>query len=395
MIKPIDLCAGVVRLRGPARWIAWGGCGAVSFRLLRPVGRLLGGKCSNPWTWGLVAAAVGTGVLAPAESQARAYMYGIRGGEIVEYNPELKTDPVVIGTVPQTNENGLAYEFSKVPGRLLERLWSWDSNSSSGGLIYYDRSSNATIGPVVSYSAMRSLVGESAGATIDTFNNAAFYSGSYWFIYPGTNNTFLTGTTSRLVKVSFKPGAGGLMEYAPYDGTPSGSSAWLLPRDFADASQLYGDIAINALTGELYGQPQNRFYKLNISSLVTSSSNPASISRISDGLYTSIKAVNPYMQLSFNSDYTTLYGYANPAQGGVGQGSAWYSINLDNGSLTNLNYFSANSDNINDLAGASETSDVPGPLPLLGLVAGFRASRRLRQRIQSSQRAGERVLPSI
>jgi hypothetical protein len=173
----------------------------------------------------------------------------------------------------------------------------------------------------------------SLGITSVPVYNASYYNNGFWFFKEGTNE---------LVKASLS-----------YSGVAPGTvptftstTSYTVAGAPNDGTNGFGDIAINVNTGILYAATSTGlFYSVDLNT------DPASG-------YTSIKAGgNISLQLSFNEDYSVLYGH------NYGSG-AWYTVDVATGNLTNLSYTTivpGTGAGFRDLGGASAIDVTPVP----------------------------------
>jgi hypothetical protein len=168
----------------------------------------------------------------------------------------------------------------------------------------------------------------SLGISSSLVYNASYYNDGFWFFKEATNE---------LVKAS-------LTYSSPAVGTVptfSSTTSYTLTGPSPSTVNGFGDIAINANTGILYAATSTGlFYSVDLSDPATT--------------YNEIKGVggNISLQLSFNQDFTILYGH-NYTSG------AWYTVDLATGNLTDLNYATivpGTGRGFRDLAGASVIS---------------------------------------
>jgi uncharacterized repeat protein (TIGR01451 family) len=122
------------------------------------------------------------------------------------------------------------------------------------------------------------------------------------------------------------------------------------------ATNLFGDVAVNKLTGILYAATTDgQFYSVDLASPATS--------------YTSIGTGNPSLQLSFNSDYSTLYGqtFAAVTFDSVSYNAGqWFTMDLGTGLPTAVSGFAISytgGSGLRDLGGAASE-----PAPSLAIV---------------------------
>ena len=152
--------------------------------------------------------------------------------------------------------------------------------------------------------------------------NASYYDNSYWYV---------TGGQQLLHRVSFS-----------YAGTTPAFST-TTPISLAASgypASNYGDIAINAKTGVLYGTTTGGlFYRINLAT----AGQP--------GSYTAIRTGLTSLQVSFNADYSTLFAHSYNT-------GRWYTLDTSNGDLTDLDFATVvpgTSNGFRDLGGASTT----------------------------------------
>jgi hypothetical protein len=178
----------------------------------------------------------------------------------------------------------------------------------------------------------------SLGISSSLVFNASYYNDGFWFFKEATNE---------LVKASLS-----------YSGTSVGTvptftstTSYTLTGPTPDTGNGFGDIAINVNTGILYAATSTGyFYSVDLASPSTT--------------YTQIKGLggNISLQLSFNEDYSVLYGH------NYGSG-AWYTVDVATGDLTDLNYATivpGTSTGFRDLGGASAIDVTPVPEITLG-----------------------------
>lgn len=154
--------------------------------------------------------------------------------------------------------------------------------------------------------------------------NAAYYDNAYWYV---------TGGQRTLHKVAFTY-SGGEPTFAsdtPIDLTSTGYPSGL----------SYGDIAINAKTGVLYGTTTSGvFYRLGLNE-------PRA------GSYRQISNTGKSLQVAFDAEYTTLFAHEHPT-------GKWYTLDTGTGALTDLDFTTivpGSSQGFRDLGG-SATTDV-------------------------------------
>jgi len=254
-----------------------------------------------------------------ASTASADFIYGIDdSNNIHEVNTSTQSSVEVYtnGTIPSGFSNAFAYDTAR------DQFFFIDSGNN---LEFWSRSGNPT-----------TLV---TAADLDLTSNpqpqnAAYYNDAYWFFYENTNT---------LVQVPFTYVAG-----LPTVGSPATVNGFLLSQAGGGTgpstwTNTFGDIAINANTGILYGATQSGV----LFSVDLNGGNPSTATSIASGL--------PSLQLSFSSDYSTLYGQAF----GGGQ---WYEVSTTTGATTPINGFItqfSGTDGLRDLGGAATTSVVP------------------------------------
>ena len=168
----------------------------------------------------------------------------------------------------------------------------------------------------------------SLGIASSLVYNASYYNDGFWFFKEATNDLVKASLTYSSSAVGTVP-------------TFSGTTSYTLTGPSPSTVNGFGDIAINANTGILYAATSTGlFYSVDLSSPTTS--------------YNEIKSLggNISLQLSFNEDYSILYGH------NYGSG-AWYTVDVATGNLTDLNYATivpGTGHGFRDLAGASVVS---------------------------------------
>lgn len=188
--------------------------------------------------------------------------------------------------------------------------------------------------------------------------SAAYYNNAFWFVNENRN---------RLTQIKLD-----------YSNPNVPTFASKLVYDIANLpASGYGDIAINANTGMLYGATETGlFYSLNLNGDANSIKNS----------FTHIRTGNPSLQLAFSADYSILYG--QKYDGGI-----WSTVNVTTGAVTHINGFTTpivNGHAFRDLGGSAVSPvpgpplPVPGPLPFIGATAALAWSRKLRSRLSLS-----------
>ena len=296
---------------------------------------------------------------ATAASIAPSYVYGIDdSNDIWEIDPAGKTAEVVYGTGRTGQSNAFAFDTVR------DQMFFIDANKD---LYYWNH------GTTVAEVATAAQLGVSDPAIAQPWN-AAYYNNAFWFF-----NT----DSDQLNKVSLSYSGAGAPAFdsrttyqisgIPYETNPGDRNR-------------FGDIAIICSgpdTGMLYAATSwptannGLFYSLDLNSLTSStgSATPIKGSGTPDG------NGNPNLQLSFNGDYTTLYGHDY-------NGGKWYTVDLGSGDTTEIAGFTTIG--FRDLGGASLSSvdNVPEIDPgmygsAIALLTGFMGlfERRSRRRL--------------
>ncbi len=341
------------------------------------------------------AAAVASGSLGftlaianPAQANtAVSFLYGIdNNNNIYQVNPLLNQQFIVnpTGLTTFQGSNGIAYDTSR------DQLFFFYNPSLQGqnqpyDLLFWNRLST---GP----SSLQLVASNAAlGAASNIPTNAAYYNNALWY-FDGSSTT----TTLRKLELTYNPAQNSitgvnlknynLNDYAPPNYQAGG----------------YGDIAINTTNGLLYGNNTitGNYFKIDLNQLDITPANTVSV-------YTSLGTIqtlnsdgtsyaNAGLQLSFNADYTKLYGtrfcnlatdctgYSPTAQAGDG---VYFEIADYDTAATrqfgSADYIYFGRPGFRDLGGASAVPivpPVPGPLPALGAAAALGWARRLRRR---------------
>lgn len=296
---------------------------------------------------------------ARGESVIPSYIYGIAdNNQIYQINPKPGEQSFV--SVYNTGLGGLsnAFAFDRVRDQMffMNPSGTFNSQAYSNGLFLWNKPAG-TFSLLASGTAVGVL-----GGSIPA--NAAYYQDAFWYF---TENTF----TLNKVSLSYS-GTGsaavpnGVSGIETFVMNPGGS--------LATSQNNFGDIAIDIDVGVLYGYTAasgtsggGKFYSLGLANAVSGTLNDFSLINSTPGTG---------LQLSFNEDYSVLYGH-NYANG------RWYDINLATGSLTDLNFVTTTNGTtgFRDLGGASITA-VPEPasLTLIGAGAGILLAAGRRQR---------------
>ncbi len=285
---------------------------------------------SQPWFTFVrslrIAAQVACAVVVTAAASAwadplpAAYIYGIdNNNDIYEIDPVAKTSSLVLVQPAGGESNSLAFDTARSHLFFI---------GPDNGLKYWVQgvgsTANAVTGP---------------GLVTTDPNNAAYYNNAYWFFEFNSNvltqvNLAYSGTGSAAV-----PSISSIDTFpiAGMDLPPSGS---------VNNTNTFGDIAINPLTGTLYAATsRGRFYSVDLASKAFTELAPSLGNDNTVGI-----------QLSFNSDYSILYGHSYET-------GAWYEVNPANGSQTLIPGFSTTpfaGKGFRDLGG-SAVAAVPEP----------------------------------
>ena len=340
----------------------------------------------------------------PAKADGTTF-YGVdNDNNILEVNPLKKFTEIVneVGlTISNCNStpgclsvpsgsNGIAYDTAR------DHLFFFYNPEGAGAnkpydLRFWNRKSTG-IGSLKTID-----LGNQGSAPINIPANAAYYNDSLWY-FGGVS------TTKTLNQLSLT-----------YNSAGDDIVSWALNvfylNDYATplyAPGGYGDIAINTTNGKLYGSTTDgNYYSIDLTllgdtanavytdlgtlySLQGTSSDINIVAQRATGL-----------QLSFNADYSKLYGtrFCNfeyncagytvdgqPIQPAAGDGLLFEIADYATGDSSTERFFTdtdllyVSSPGFRDLGGATANAIVPGPLPLLGLGAAFGWSRRLRRR---------------
>jgi hypothetical protein len=321
----------------------------------------------------------------PAKADpTKTFFYGIANNNtIFQVNPllnqQFSVNATGLGTL--SGSNGIAYDTAR------DQLFFFYNPTAQGQNQTYDLRfwNRQTIGPGSLQTVATSTdSGSPLGSTNRIPTNAAYYNNALWY-FDGDPTT----KTLRKLELTYNGAADTITGTSLTNYDLSGSTY---------AAGGYGDIAINPLTRILYGNTTNgNYYKIDLD-LLSSSPNSAytDLGEIQTLNATGTGFVPSGLQLSFNSDYTKLYGTrfcnsASDCQGynanaADGDGVYFEISNYDTAGTRQLGapdmlYFG--SPGFRDLGGAATVpvnETVPGPLPALGITAAFGWSRRLRRR---------------
>ena len=298
----------------------------------------------------LVAAAFGLVATLPAAAVAvPAIIYGIdNNNDIYEIDPVAKTSALALVQPAGGFSNSLAYDTAR------DHLFFIGPDS---GLKYWVQGSGST------------GINVAGSPTVGTDpNNAAYYNNAYWFFQFNSNvlhrwNLGYSGTGSSGV-----PTVTGTQTYtiAGMNLPPSGTSGF--------NTNTFGDIAINAATGTLYASTtRGRFYSLDLTTDPTNTFSEILAPIAPSG------TDNTYgLQLSFNTDYSVLYGHSY-------EDGAWSTLDVATGARTPISGFNTTpfgGKGFRDLGGAAIAA-VPEPstvvLACLGIGGLALLSRRRRR----------------
>lgn len=311
-----------------------------------PTGRFAGKTAKMLPCAAAILCAFGWGVAQAEPIPPNSYIYGIDDANYLwQLDPVSKTSVRVYQTVLTGTSNALAYDTGRSDLYAVDGsndLWWW----------------NAVVDAPVKVATAAQL-GLSPTNTDDQPWSAAYYNNSYWFF----RGNGLAGTND-LSRVAF--------DYT--GGTPSFQSlATFTISGPTLTDNSFGDIAIKP-DGTLYAYNHataGRFYSLDLTT--ASSGTVGGFNLISTTSGTGL-------QLSFNPDYSLLYGHDYDT-------GKWYEVNTVSGALVEVAGFTSLPDNnkgFRDLGGATIAA-VPEPstLMLASIGAGatfWTASSRRRRR---------------
>lgn len=247
---------------------------------------------------------------------ANSYIYGIDNANVIqEIDVNAQSAAPVFDAAPTIGSgtsNAFAYDTARDQFFFV---------APDNTLQFWDR------GPSLMTVATNTQLGLPASGSQPA--NASYYNDAYWFFTEGTN-------TLNKVSLSYTgtvPSFGSLVSYTIAGGPTT--------------TNIFGDIAVNKDSGWLYAATfDGQFYKLDLASPADS--------------YTSIASGNPSLQLSFSSDYGTLYGQAfaaetyNSVSYDAGQ---WFTVDVGSGALTPITGFAISytgGNGLRDLGGAAD-----------------------------------------
>jgi hypothetical protein len=312
---------------------------------------------------------------------------------------------------PITRSNTLANEVGLTNANCSTTAGCLSLAEGSNGIAYdtarehlfffYRQTASATNYDVLFWN--RQTTGIGSLQTISTLNgnstpaNAAYYNNALWYFNPNSSTVLnqLTFTYSGDTITGSNQTTYNLANYA----SPT------YPASF------FGDIAINATNGLLYGSTSNgNYYSIDLTKLGDTGNSVytdlGTINTLQGSSFATASLAVSGLQLSFNSDYSKLYGtrFCNtpdncngytvngqPFAPAAGDGLFFEIANYATGDSTTVRDFTnadllfATSPGFRDLGGAtrSPVEPVPGPLPLLGVGAAFGWSRRMRRKLKS------------
>ena len=137
---------------------------------------------------------------------------------------------------------------------------------------------------------------------------------------------------------------------------------------------MFGDIAVNNTTGQLYGSTTplsgGLFFTLNMASLVAGTSNAVTVISSTNGVG---------LQLAFSEDFSVLYGQQY-IDSGTSTSGQWYTVDTGSGVYSAIAGF-VTSPGMRDLAGVAAV-----PEPAACLLAGMGVMASIIWRRRHSQR---------
>lgn len=292
--------------------------------------------------WFCVAVTITSWSLEALAGPVPALVYGVdNNADIYEVDPVSQTTTLVLGTAVTSGTcNSLAYDSVREQLFFIGQtntLYSWQRGS--GGV---------------------QSVGTVPGSPNDP-NNASFYNDAYWYFDFNSNNLYKLSLTYP----GGVPAVSGTSLYAITGMSlpPSGTVGF--------NTNTFGDIAINDSTGILYASTtRGRFYSLDLNGDPTNTFTeilPATAPSGTDNTYG--------LQLSFNTDYSVLYGHSYET-------GDWYTVNPSTGAATSLGFTTttAGGKGFRDLGGAAAVPEPPTFALAAVAVSGCAAWQTLRRR---------------
>lgn len=266
---------------------------------------------------------------AAADPIVPSFIYGIGdNNQIWEIDPVGQTSKSVFHTGLTGQSNAFAFDTVR------DQMFFVDANND---LYYWNH--DTTIARV----ATAAQLGV-ASATQPW--NAAYYADAFWFFNTESDQFNKVSLTYSGVGSS-TPGFGSLTTYnitgIPYNTTPGDRNRFgdiAIIANGPDAGMLYAATAWPTNTDGL-------FYSLNLNTLTTTGS-----ATVIKGAGVPDGSGNPNLQLSFNSDYSTLYGQDY-------NGAKWYTVDLATGNLSEIvgfTTYTSGTFGFRDLGGASLSS---------------------------------------
>jgi hypothetical protein len=262
---------------------------------------------------------------AAADSIVPSYIYGIADDNwIWQFNPAAGQQGAerTFNTGLSGNSNAVAFDRGR------DQLFFLDSTNN---LYIWNKPLGGSPSEFQQIATSAQL-----GISSSSVYDAAYYNNAFWFF---------KDLTKDLVKASLS-----------YSGTAAGTIPSLsstttysvtgVPNTVGSGYNTFGDIAIKD-NGILYAATTDgRFYSVN---LADPENGYSSIKNVGDGLS---------MQLSFNEDYTTLYGQVYTT-------AEWYTIDLETGDRIDLGFATPSNGvsgpGFRDLGGASVNDVTPVP----------------------------------
>ena len=273
---------------------------------------------------------------AAADSIVPSYIYGIGdNNRIWEIDPVGKTSQIVYETGLTGESNAFAFDTVR------DQMFFVDANKD---LYYWNHA--ATIARV----ATAAELGVSGIGAQQPWN-AAYYNNAFWFFNTESDQFNKVSLTYSGSGSSNTPSFDSLTTYSisgiPYNSTPGDRNRFgdiAIIADGPNAGMLYAATAWPTNTDGL-------FYSLDLDTLTTTGTATVIKGAVLNG------TGNPNLQLSFNGDYSTLYGHDY-------NGGKWYTVDLATGNLTEIVGFTTYTSGTNgfrDLGGASLESVTPVP----------------------------------